>query len=145
MASVTTEGLLRELERYAAAKLERCAELLVDEIETHAPKRTRRLVESIETSQVTVYPTEVRMTVKVTATSDEGAPYPVFQNEGTGIFGPDGVPIRPKREGGVLVFDWPAAGGIVFARSVRGTEPTRFWDKSIEKWPDILRRVEAGG
>lgn len=145
MTTINADGLLRELERYAVRKLERCGELFVEQVEIHAPKRTRALVESIESSQVTVYTDRVAMTVRVTATSDEGAPYPTFQNEGTGIFGPDGVPIRPKRDGGVLVFDWPAAGGIVFARSVRGTEPTRFWDKSIDKWPDILRRVEEGG
>lgn len=145
MTDVRADGLLRGLEQYAARKLERCGDLFADEVEIHAPKRTRQLVESIEKSQVTVYPDRVTMTVRVTAKSDEGAPYPTFQNEGTGIFGPDGVPIRPRRQGGVLVFDWPAAGGVVFARSVRGTEPTRFWDKSIDKWPDILRRVEHGG
>lgn len=136
---------MEALERYAVAKLERCAELFVDEVETNAPKRTRALVDSIETSQPVVHPDRVTMTVRVTATSDEGAPYPTFQNEGTGIYGPDGVPIRPKKPGGVLVFDWPAAGGIVFARSVRGTEPTRFWDKAVGEWPNIVARVTHGG
>lgn len=144
MATVTADGLLDVLERYAVAKLERCGDLFAEEVERNAPKRTRTLVDSIEKSTVTVYPTEVRMTVKVTATSDEGAPYPAFQNEGTGIFGPDGVPIRPVRAR-VLRFDWPAAGGIVFAKSVRGTEPTRFWDKAVNAWPDIVARVTLGG
>jgi hypothetical protein len=145
MATINADGLLDAFERYAVAKLERCGELFANEVETNAPKRTRRLVDSIEQSTVTVYPDRVSMTVRVTATSDDGAPYPAFQNEGTGIFGPDGVPITPKKPGGVLVFDWPAAGGIVFAKSVRGTEPTRFWDKAVDAWPDIVSRVERGG
>jgi hypothetical protein len=144
MTTINADGLLRLVEEHAVKQLQRCADLFVDEVETNAPKRTRKLVESIEQSQPTVFADEVRMTVRVTATSDDGAPYPAFQNEGTGIFGPDGVPIRPTR-GNVLVFDWPAAGGIVFARSVRGTEPTRFWDKAVDKWPDIVARVTHGG
>lgn len=145
MARVDTDGIMDALERYAVAKLERCAELFVEEVETNAPKRTRALVDSIETSEPTVYPDRVVITVRVTATSPEGAPYPTFQNEGTGIYGPEGVPIRPKKPGGVLVFDWPAAGGIVFARSVRGTEPTRFWDKAVDEWRNIVARVTHGG
>jgi len=145
MASVTADSLFDAVERHAVEKLRRCAELLVEQVEIHAPKRTRELVDSIEVSEPTVYPDRVVMTVKITATSDDGAPYPTFQNEGTGIFGPEGRPITPKTPGGVLVFDWPAAGGIVFARSVRGTEPTRFWDKSIEQWPLIVERVTRGG
>lgn len=157
-ANISADGLLDALEEFAARKLERCGELFAAEVENNAPKRTRRLVDSIEQSSVTVHPTEVTMTVRVTATSDEGAPYPAFQNEGTGIFGPDGVPITPKR-GRVLVFDSPFARtptpgsrrrrggptGIVFATSVIGTEATHFWDKAIEAWPDIVARVTHGG
>lgn len=144
MTTINADGLMRLVEDYAVTKLQRCGDLFVDEVETNAPKRTRQLVESVEQSQPTVFVDEVRMTVKVTATSDDGAPYPTFQNEGTGIFGPDGVPITPTHSK-VLVFDWPAAGGVVFARSVRGTEPTRFWDKAVDKWPEIVARVTNGG
>jgi hypothetical protein len=145
MATVSAEGLLRSVEEYAVRKLGRCGELFVAEVERNAPKRTRELVDSIESTTPVIFTDEVRMTVRVTATSDDGAPYPTFQNEGTGIFGPEGQPIRPKKPGGVLVFDWPAAGGIVFARSVIGTEPTRFWDKAVDEWPNILARVTNGG
>lgn len=145
MATISTEKLQRGLEAFAVAKLERCVDLFVDEVETNAPKRTRALVDSIEVSEPVVHSDRVTMTVRVTAKSDEGDPYPTFQNEGTGIFGPDGVPITPKKPGGVLVFDWPAAGGIVFAKSVRGTEPTRFWDKAVDQWRNIVARVTHGG
>ena len=70
------------------------------------------------------------------------APYASFQNYGTGIYGPEGTPIVPRRPGGVLVFDWPAAGGIVFARSVRGTEPTHYWERTLDEWPEILKASE---
>lgn len=49
-----------------------------------------------------------------------------YQDQGTGLFGPAGVRITP-RSAKVLVFDWPAAGGVVFARSVAGSPPTYFF------------------
>lgn len=38
-------------------------------------------------------------------------------------------PIRPRRAGGVLVFDWPKAGGVVFLRHVNhpGNPPRPWW------------------
>jgi hypothetical protein len=42
----------------------------------------------------------------------------------------------------VLVFDWPAAGGIVFARQVRGTEPTHFWERTLDAWPAIIASTQ---
>lgn len=65
-----------------------------------------------------------------------GVPYPFFQHEGTGIYGPKGVPIRPKKPGGWLVFKVKGAilpgkgrrapSSLVFAKEVRGVPPTPF-------------------
>jgi phage gpG-like protein len=46
-------------------------------------------------------------------------PYAIFVHEGTGLFGPRGMPITPKR-GRFLVFTPRGASKPVFARSVRG-------------------------
>lgn len=55
-----------------------------------------------------------------------------FQDEGTGIYGPGGMRIYPA-SASVLVFDWPAAGGKVFAASVAGAPGTHFF---TEPMPD---------
>lgn len=117
----------------------RCGELFVDAARGRASRRTGRLAESIRAHPPVVQPT--RVTVQVTCDVEYG----VYQDQGTGIYGPLGRPIRPKKPGGVLVFDWPAAGGVVFAREVRGSEPTRFWERTVRDWPLIVSRAQAGG
>lgn len=52
-------------------------------------------------------------------------PYAIYVHEGTGIYGPKGTPITPKR-GRFLVFTPKGAKGPVFARSVRGMKGTPF-------------------
>lgn len=58
--------------------------------------------------------------------------YALYVHEGTGIYGPKGTPIKPKR-GKYLVFQARNArttasgrGNLVFARQVRGQRPQRF-------------------
>ena len=106
------------------------AEGLADRARGYTSRRTGALHDSI-----TAETDGLRARVQV------GAEYGRYQNEGTGIYGPNGQRIRPRRAR-ALVFDWPAVGGIVFAASVAGSEPTRFWTKAVEEWPDIVR--EAG-
>ena len=67
-----------------------------------------------------------------------GEVYMRYQNEGTGIYGPEGSPIVPTN-GKVLVFD--GIGGTVFTPSVRGTEPTHWWDRTVAEWPRIVREA----
>lgn len=45
----------------------------------------------------------------------------LWLHEGTGIYGPRGAPIRPKRAQ-VLVFTPKGGGGVVYAKQVRGIE-----------------------
>lgn len=70
--------------------------------------------------------------------------YSIWVHEGTGIYGPRGQPIKPKR-GRYLVFEarnartTPRGGGnLVFARQVRGQRPQRFLLnalKAASPWP----------
>lgn len=49
--------------------------------------------------------------------------------------------IRPRRAGGVLVFYWPVAGGVVHFRHVNhpGTRGTGWWERTLERFPDVIR------
>jgi hypothetical protein len=51
--------------------------------------------------------------------------YALYVHEGTGIYGPKGVPITPKK-GKVLVFTSRKSGDLVFARSVKGMKGTPY-------------------
>lgn len=138
-ATASAASLERAVDRMGEDLARRCGRLFANEVERNAPKRTRELVDSIEETAPVTVGGRVMVNVRV------GAEHGIYQDEGTGIYGPQGTPITPKRPGGVLRFDWPAAGGIVFARRVRGTEPTRFWTKAVQMWPFLVRRVSAGG
>lgn len=52
-------------------------------------------------------------------------PYAIWQEQGTGIYGPRGTPIVPKHAK-FLVFTPRVAKGPVFARSVRGSKARHF-------------------
>jgi hypothetical protein len=70
--------------------------------------------------------------------------YGLYVHEGTGIYGPKGQPIRPKR-GQYLRFESrnprttaPGRGSIVFARQVRGQRPNRYLLRALQAaspWP----------
>jgi len=65
-----------------------------------------------------------------------------YNNEGTGIYGPEGEPITalhtlPNGEPGFLKFD-SAIMGIVFTKEVAGYPGSHFWDRAIDDWPDIV-------
>ncbi len=51
--------------------------------------------------------------------------YGLYVHEGTGIYGPKGVPITPKH-GKVLVFTSRKTNKLVFARSVKGMKGTPY-------------------
>lgn len=64
---------------------------------------------------------------RFTSTIRATAPYAIYQELGTGVYGPGGGRIYPHKPGGVLAFEWPAAGGMVFARSVAGSPGRHFF------------------
>jgi hypothetical protein len=50
--------------------------------------------------------------------------------------------IVPRRAGGLLVFNWPKAGGTVFLRRVHhpGNPPDPWWRQTLERnWPQALK------
>ncbi len=79
-------------------------------------------------------------TVGVVGTNLEYAPYQEF---GTGIYGPKGSPITPKR-GKFLVFK-NKAGRQVFARSVKGSRPRRFMAKGLKAVQNNMTKIKAAG
>lgn len=93
---------------------------MVDDTRAACSRRSGTLADSIEADawaeEGDRYTTTIRATVD----------YAQYQDEGTGIYGPTGMRIFPT-SAKVLVFDWPAAGGVVFARSVAGAPGTHFW------------------
>lgn len=142
------ERLVRD---HAVEVAVRLADRFVEEVQGNAPRRTGTLADSVQAHPPVVFPDVITITVDVTATNDDGVEYGRWVDEGTGIYGPEGVPIRAKhlRRGGLpgfMVFDWPGVkGGIVFALEVQGSEPTRFWSKAVAAWPNIVARVANGG
>lgn len=64
-----------------------------------------------------------------------GEDYGQYQDEGTGVFGPEGHRIEGSP---LLAFDWPAAGGLVIVHSIAGAPGTHFWSETVNEWPDIV-------
>lgn len=69
-------------------------------------------------------------------------PYDLFQEVGTGIYGPKGRPIRPRVAKALRWID-KATGDTVFAKQVRGVRPKRFFRdamlavfKRVRYYPD---------
>lgn len=63
--------------------------------------------------------------------------YALFVHEGTGIYGPRGRPIKPKR-GEFLVFR--INGQLVYARQVKGSRPDPWLVNALKKaspWPVV--------
>jgi hypothetical protein len=110
----------------------------VDRLQSRCSRRTGAL--SAECDTGTTDPVQAGTGVEFTSSIDLG--YARYQDEGTGVFGPEGTRITPVSSS-VLVFDWPAAGGVVFARSVAGAPGTHFWTLAVGEWPDIV--ASAGG
>lgn len=130
--TVDVEALREQVREYAEARAHALGDQFIEVLRGNMPRRTGDMAESAEVDSVRETSSGFAVSIIVRS------PYARFQNDGTGIYGPDGNPIYPRKRGGVLVFDWPAAGGVVFARHVRGTEPTHFWERTLDQWPRII-------
>jgi hypothetical protein len=86
-------------------------------VAAHAPKRSGRLAASVSVSSLRLAADGSEVVVSV------GAPYASFVDQGTGIFGKAGMPIRP-RTGNFLTFE--AGGKTIFTRSVKGQRAQHF-------------------
>lgn len=129
---VDTSGLQRLLRERGRDIATRLGAEFVNTAQGFAPRRTGAGADSIEVQSVDENGDAFVIRIVV------GEVYMRYQNEGTGIYGPEGTPIVPTN-GKVLVFD--GIGGTVFTPSVRGTEPTHWWDRTVDAWPSIVRNA----
>lgn len=78
------------------------------------------------TAEVTVDMARNRVTGRV----GSRLPYAIYQELGTGIYGPKGAPIKPKR-GRYLVFTPKGSNQVVFARQVRGSPARHYLTRAL--------------
>jgi hypothetical protein len=131
-----TSGLADRVREFARARAEAIGETFVETARGFAPRRTGAGADSIQVESITEQSNGYTIHVTVAEI------YMRYQNDGTGLYGPNGTPITPKN-GKFLVFPALIGGGMVFARSVRGTEPTHFWERTVEAWPRIVQEASS--
>lgn len=125
-------ALEANLREKLAAKLEATRQYVEDATKAAASSRTGALREGISCD------TWVDAGSQFTTSVHSTAPYSEYQDDGTGIYGPTGARIT-STSGKVLRFDWPAAGGVVFAWSVAGAPGTHFFhDAMPQRFSDAL-------
>ncbi|MGW7504391.1 HK97 gp10 family phage protein [Streptomyces albidoflavus] len=111
-------------------KIREVTENVADRCRVLAPNRDGRLRGSIKTA---VRSSGDQVVGHVYSDLD----YSLYVQRGTGLYGPMGQPIRPRR-GAFLVFE--AGGQTVFAREVRGTPPNPFMLDGLRAgspWPVV--------
>lgn len=89
-----------------------------------APVNSGRLRDSITTRMVGVAPLRVEV--------GSWLGYAIHVHRGTGIYGPSGQRIRPRRAS-VLVFSPKGSARVVFARSVRGSRAQPFMTEALRE------------
>lgn len=114
VVTVNHEQLSRKLRAASVGLVGRTLAAATDHARAFAPKDTGRLAAR----------TDWKLTVvgrdKVTGQLTSDTFYAHFFHTGTGIYGPTGQPIVPRRAK-MLRFPWKKMGGrIVYARSVKG-------------------------
>lgn len=125
-SKLVTAGLERGVQRATA--------MLTNAAINNAPRRTGTLKRSIH---MEVNPIAGKFTGKVV--QDAGvAHYGVYQEMGTGIYGPTGQPITPKN-GNFLVFN--IGKKKVFARSVKGVKPKRYMRDAFQNNKEEVRAI----
>lgn len=133
-------ALEQNLRARVARNLPAVSDQMVEETRQACSRRTGALADSIMAD-----PWQEQGDRYVTTISaGRGLPNPAvaaYQDRGTGIYGPNASRIYPRKPGGVLAFDWPAAGGVVFARSVAGSPGTFFF--SGEDGQAMRQRFES--
>lgn len=134
--AVDASMLVARLREMANDYGQRLGEEFVSRAQQRCSRRSGDLADSIEVDSISDDGSNIAVHVIV------GEDYAQYQDEGTGIFGPEGVPITPVTAK-VLRFDWPAAGGIVFAHSVAGSPGTHFFSDTVKDWSNIVAAVGA--
>jgi hypothetical protein len=118
-------SLEANLREHVRERLPLITELIVDDVRSRMSRRTGASADSVAADPWI----ESGTTFSTVVSAGRGLPNPdivSYQEYGTGIYGPEGHRITP-RNAKVLAFDWPAAGGIVFAKSVAGMPGQHFF------------------
>lgn len=127
------DQLEQHLRDNTAQRLEAVRQEVEDQTKQAASSRSGALREGISCDTWADAGSRFETTIRSTA------PYSEFQDDGTGIYGPTGERIT-STGGGVLRFDWPAAGGVVFAWSVAGSPGTHFFREPMaQRYADALQ------
>lgn len=128
MSQAVVDQLRQHVEQHAVELCQRALDVTREQTVQATSRRTGALAAGITTTQPALSGT------RVTAQIESAAEYSRWQDEGTGVYGPSGQRIFPTTAK-VLVFDWPAAGGVVFARSVAGAPGRHFFHEPMpERW-----------
>ena len=90
---------------------------IISEIRAAGRVKTGRMIAGMQVRKVGGSPMHVRYEVS------SSAPYTMFQNDGTRAHGP-----RTKK-----VMAWQGAGGMVFAKWVRGIQGAHFMEKGVQR------------
>lgn len=114
-------------ERLSVEAVEDIAREIAETAKTLAPRRTGNLVRNISSTSARRGPDGY---IEARAGVGRGAPYARFVEEGTGIFGPYRRPIVPKT-GNFMTFKLPD-GKTVYARSIRGQEAKRYFERATQ-------------
>lgn len=110
----------------------RLGDAFVDTAKGHASRRTGEMADATDHDE----PLDSGSSVSCRAYNDSD--HGVYQDEGTGVYGPAGQRIQGSP---LLAFDWPAAGGLVIVHSVAGSPPSRWWQRTLDAWPSIVASV----
>lgn len=129
---VDASGLEAKIREFYGEVADRAVLDMIDEMQATAPRDTGEMASSV---YVADRPDSGDQIVRVVRAPAEWSSY---QEEGTGIYGPQGTPIVPVNAK-VLVFYWKQTGRIEFRKSVLGSPATHWWSNVIEKWADWLQ------
>jgi hypothetical protein len=137
--STAIDQLRSHIQDHAVELATRAVQVTVADTQAHASRRSGDLAAGISATPPALNDTQVQS--QITSAAD----YSKFQDEGTGIYGPNQARIFPKTAK-VLRFDWPAAGGIVFAKSVAGAPGTHFFhDAMPTRWHEAIAESAGAG
>lgn len=120
----------------------------IDNIEQQMLKMAAMIVQAEAKEKAPVDKSTLRKSIQYELKGNKGdryaivgtnVKYAVYQEYGTGIYGPKGTPIVPKRAR-VLAFR-TKSGNLVFTKQVRGSRPKKFMLSGIEKLKSNMYKV----
>lgn len=129
--TVDASGLEEKVRGFYGDIADRAVDDMFAEMRAEAPRDTGQMTENLES----VPDDDGDQIVRRLHAPEQ---YSSFQEEGTGVYGPEGTPIVPTTAK-VLVFFWKKTGKVEFRTSVLGSPATHWWSKVIDRWAEFLR------